>query len=56
MYRHVEVVGLELVSHLSKALEGVLPHSLLKTKCLSGFAALLRGKTDSKNLNHVHYT
>lgn len=41
---HVEIVRLEVVSHLSKALQSVLPHSLLKPKCLSGFTALLYEK------------
>lgn len=41
MNRHVEVVGLELISHFSKALETVLPHCLLEAKCLPGLTALL---------------
>lgn len=41
MNRHVEVVGFELVSHLSKTLQGVLPHCLLEAERLSGLVALL---------------
>lgn len=41
MNRHVEIVRLELVGHFSKALETVLPHCLLKAKCLPGLTALL---------------
>lgn len=48
MNRHVEIVRLEVVSHFSKALERVLPHSLLKAKCLPGLTAFLRGKGDNK--------
>lgn len=44
MYRHVEVVRLELIGHLSKALKSVLPHSLLKAKCFPWLTALLREK------------
>ena len=48
MNRHVEIVGLEVVSHFSKALERILPHSLLKAKCLPGLTAFLQGKGDNK--------
>lgn len=41
MNRHVEVVGFELVSHLSKTLQGVFPHSLLEAERLPGLVALL---------------
>lgn len=41
--RHVEVVGLEVVGHLSEALQGVLPDRLLKPKRFPGFTALLQG-------------
>lgn len=41
MNGHVEVVGFELVSHLSETLQGVLPHCLLETERLPGLVALL---------------
>lgn len=41
MNRHVEVVRLEVVGHLSEALQAVLPHSLLEAKCLPRLTAFL---------------
>ena len=39
MHRHVEVGGLEVVSHLAKALQVVLVLALLKAVLLRGLAA-----------------
>lgn len=41
---HVEVVGLEGVSHVSKGLQGVAPAGLLKAERDSRFAIFLRGQ------------
>lgn len=38
---HVEVIRFEVIRHLSKALEGVLPDSLLKSKGLTRFVTFL---------------
>lgn len=41
MNRHVEVVRLEGIGHVSKCLEGVTPAGLLKSKSNSGFTTFL---------------
>lgn len=41
MDRHVEVVSLEGIGHLAKALQRILPCGLLKAKGLGGALALL---------------
>lgn len=41
MNRHVEVVRLEGIGHVSKCLEGVAPAGLLKSKSNSGFTTFL---------------
>lgn len=40
MYRHVEVIGFELISHLPKLLESVLPRGLLEAERLRWFGHL----------------
>lgn len=41
MNRHVEVIRLEGIGHVSKCLEGVAPAGLLKSKSNSGFTTFL---------------
>lgn len=38
---HVEIIRFEVICHLSKALEGILSDSLLKSKGLTWFVTLL---------------
>lgn len=42
---HVEIIRLEVIGHLPKALQSVLPDGLLKSKGLSGLVALLGDRT-----------
>lgn len=44
MNRHVEVIRLEGIGHVSKCLEGVAPAGLLKSKSNSGFTTFLLKK------------
>lgn len=44
---HIEVVGLEVVCHLPKALQRVLSYGLLKAKGLPWFTAFLENKSSN---------
>lgn len=48
MYRHVEVVSLEGICHLTKTLQSILLCSLLKAKSFRGTLTLLRREKKKK--------
>lgn len=55
MYRHIEVFGLELIGHLSKLLQGVLPLRLFESKSFRRLRHLQKSTSLFKYYNSSIY-